>query len=292
MENLKTGIIDIGTFHKMYAKGEIIPYKNNRGGNVYDKRRAKKYAASWDTASSGCAVVEKTKDGYMLRDFHNRAEAIRLGVESGTISPKEPLLIRVLPPGDGLTAYNRINSAQKHSSIEKFKNQDLAMGFEIAKVILNTKLSNETISSRFYQHLSYAIIDLKVKKRSEFSLLSGSYGAIQQYIDLRHEDADEIKLSPTQVKQIAAGVNFWATIRDEVSEDTNAIEKIFKSGTFFGFVIFDYMFKRKLGDPSQVAKAIVRRQRKIAEITPKLTVGPASDRLERERMLLTELNAT
>jgi hypothetical protein len=296
-ENMKTGTITIGDFNELYKKGTIYPYKNNRGGRQIDTKRVNKYAAAWDTASSGCVVVEKTPQGYMLRDFHNRAEAIRRGVEAGKIPEKDNLLIRVIPPGDGLTAYRRINAAVGHTKRDKLTNADLCFGYEIQKILLHTKaLEDVATPNKFYHQLAYAIIDLKLKKRSEYALSSGSSQHLLRYIDAAREDANELSLSVANVKLIANAASYWLAINNEViSECPTAtlpkpIEKIMSSAQFFGFTIFDHMFHRKMGDAAKVAVAIVKNQRKVEEVVKRLATGSMESKLEASRNLLTMLS--
>lgn len=297
---LKTGTIDVGTFNKMYVAGNIYPYKNNRGGRIFDKNRVNKYAAAWDNASSGCAVLEKTKDGYMLRDFHNRAEAIKRGVAAGKIGEKETILIRVIPPGDGLSAYKNINSAKHHTGREKLTNPDLAFGREIEKVLAITNVfSDGGMPTKFYQQLAYAIVDTKVRKRSEYVFAATAAAKIREYKDASAKDSNEMELTPAQAKQIAAGINYWGAIRDQVesiaaqttSGDVPESAKLtLASSQFFGLVVFDYMFHRKLADPSIVGTNVMKNQRRVRDLARSLSTGAADDRLQTSKTLIEVLS--
>lgn len=297
---LKTGTIEIGIFNKMYVEGEIYPYKNNRGGRIYETARANKYANAWDPASSGCAVVEKTKSGYMLRDFHNRAEGIKRGVAAGKISPKETILIRVIPPGDGLSAYKNINSAKVHTGRDKLTNPDLVFGSEIQKVLAQTKAFGPgEMPTKFYQQVAYAIIDTKIRKRSEYVFATGSASKIREYKDSSLSDAQELELTPAQSKQIATGISYWGAIRDAVEsiaatstsgDVPDNVKHVLASSQFFGLVVFDYMFQRKFADPSDVAKNIMRNQKRTRDLARDIARGSQDDRLQVSKQIIEMLS--
>lgn len=296
---LETGLIDVGTFNKLYTEGTIFPYKKNRGGAIFDRKRVNKYAKSWRPESSGCAVLEKTSEGYMLRDFHNRAEALKIGIKSGEISPKEEILIRVLPPGDGLNAYRDINAAKNHTSVEKLMNTDLIFGYNIQRILSYTKaFENQAMLNKFNIHICQLILDLKVSKRSDFAFTRSRSWMLARFKDASIEDGKEIEISDQQAKTIAKSIDYWAAIRDAIEaegsnsagEVSQTITRIVKSSQLFGFVIFDNMFNRKLGSVDQVSKNIVRFQRKVEKIVPMIQMGSMEEMLENGTQLFQVLN--
>lgn len=286
---LETGTITIGEFHDAYVSGLIKPYKNNRGGLTHNKGRIHKYAKNWDTASSGDVVVEKVKDGYILRDFHARAEAIRLGMKSGTINKKDTLLIRVLPPGDGITAYKNINAAKSHTAIEKLNNDDLAFGCEINKILAKTDGFSEQdpCPPKFYQHIARSITDLKYKQREQAVLSRDPGSFINRYKDCvaGTDDADAVKLSANQIAGIARAIDYYGLVRDAARKgcsqknQTDVVEKLTNSSILFGFIIFDFMFKRILEEPTTLGANIATRYRKVDDKLRMLAMGTMSDRL-------------
>jgi len=290
---LETGIITAKDFNELYLKGTIHPYTNNRGGKLYDSRMVNKYAATWDTASSGCAVLEEDESGYMLRDFHNRAEALKRGLAAGRISGEEPLLIRVLPTGKGLTAYKNINSAKPHSSREKYSNPDLAFGHEIGRVLdLCKSFDRESLPPKFYQQIAYLIVDLRIRKRSEFAFTKNQSHTLTRFKDASIEDAEELVLNDTQVGAIAGAIDYFGEIVDYAKaqspnqELSGMLNRLFAMNQFFGFVTFDFLFNRSLGDAFAVAKKVVRNQRKASDLVGNLTRGGVEQALLQSRELV------
>lgn len=291
MEKLETGIINVGYFNELYTAGTIYPYPKNRGGKLFDMRRVKNYAANWDTASSGCAVLEKTDKGYMLRDFHNRAEALKRGIADGNIKKSEPLLVRVIPPGDGFSAYKKINSSKNHTSLEKYSNTDLCFGSQIEKIVNKSKgFTMEDIPNKFFHQMAYIIVDVKIKKRSEYAFRQGSSWVINSFKDSSVDDAPELVLNQAQINQIAQGMDYYSAVIDILSDSKiTCVERIARSAQFFGYVMFDYLFSRKLGDVTELAEAVIKRHKKVDDLLSRLVNGNMEAQVEKCRDLLTAL---
>lgn len=286
----------IGEFNELYTNGVIYPYGNNRGKSKQklNKTLVNRYATSWDTASSGAATLEATNKGYMLRDFHSRAEAIKRGIAAGNIDPKDHILVRIIPPGDGLRAYKNINSARAHSTVEKLSNTDLAFGAEIQKVLDRSKGFKEIeFPNKFYIQIAHSIIDLKIKRRGDFVFVRNHSHEVRRFRDSPHEAVKELHLSDAQAQGIARAADFYCLVRNvSLSESPNSktVARILGSATFFGYVLFDHLFKRKLKDPAHVGKAIVLHQRKVEDLVMNLSKGGIESRVEVSNMLLTFLN--
>lgn len=297
MTNIETGLITIGEFASAYEAGTIRPYDNNRGDGAFNRKLVKKYAKTWNTEASGCAILEKNGSTYTLRDFHNRAEAIKLGLKAGTIKPTEEILVRVVTPKHGLTSYRLVNAAKGHTSKEKLMNTDMAYGSQIARVLDKTQAAAlGEVSPRQYYALAAIINDVRVKARSEYVLRNTH--PFRGRIDATLEEAPELELKPSQVKAIAEAIDFWwacvTQMREQVPMLRNGnlpkwVDKLERSAHFLGFFCFDHMFKRQLPDPTVVGRRLAKGGAKLAETISLLQTGSNGDCLERQKRIYEQL---
>ena len=297
---IKTGLMKIGEFNRLFSSGVIFPYKNNRGGAIYNPYTVQKYSNNWDTDSSGSVLLEDLGDGrYMLRDFHNRAEAIRRACTLGTINQDERLLVRVVEEGRGLSAYRNINAASKHSQKEKLLNPDLALGSQIFKVLSRSKAyAPSEFRNQFFSPLAFAIIDLKIKQREDYAFTKEHAHFMRNLVNLGADDAEEVRLSDENVRILTMAIDHFAALEAAISQESEMtkkggpsakILKILKSPHFFGFIIFDYMFNSHFTDISKTAKNVVRFQKQIAEMIPYIAMGGAGERLQKSNSLASML---
>lgn len=298
METIKTGSIKIGEFNKLYTSGVIRPYENNRGGVKKGVTpMARKYANNWKTEASGIALVEKSGKHYTLRDFHNRAEAIRLGLEIGKINPEDEILIRVVPEKEGFTSYRLVNSAKNHTNIEKLKNPDLALGEQIKRVIDATPcLQAIELPHAFYRTMAAAILDVAVKPRTEFALRTGT--GLMRYVNASTEEAPNLVLKKSKVGLLSDAVTYWfqtinatmdATPILRSGEYPKHIQRINNSAVFFGFLMFDFMFKRRLKDAVTTGRNLAKGGAKLARVIAHMNKGTTGECLEAQNYILEAL---
>jgi hypothetical protein len=290
---IKTGTITVKKFNELYEAGVIRPYDNNRGGGGPKSKLVKRYATNWKTEASGCALLEKNGANYTLRDFHNRAEALKLALQIGKVKENEEILVRVIPSREGLLSYRLVNAAKAHTNIEKLKNTDLIYGSQIKKIVDKTPvLQAMEIPNGFYKAMAQIINDVTVKPRTEFVLRTGA--TIAAYINSTTTEAMDLVLKKTKVEAIVKAVTYWSSTMDAMFESTmplrdgnypKPIERMSRSPVVFGFVVFDYMFKRRLPDPKALGRILAKNATRIERMFAVLVHGNNSETLDKQNRL-------
>lgn len=280
------------------ANHDIEPYLNNRGGAVVSSKTVKSVEEELHLASLGQFTAKIEKNGKkIIGDGHSRGEGLLRRFMNNKTTEKEmdyPISLKLINPSEFTTVYEKQNSGEKHTPIQRIMNPDYFMGAQMKRLAnyLGEEIWNSFIKPKFYKQLTYVLwvyrkeAKLRLPSYVSYASLFGS----RRYttpLELVKKESSPFTVTDKMIEYFGEGIRFYCEVIDRVKNilatetivNPKSIKKVYSSAPLMLMIVSDHMSGMNDFSNSSLllSKRIVRNVDDLASWGKNLTASSLSE---------------
>jgi hypothetical protein len=300
---------------KAVVKGDVKPYRNNRGFGSVNPQTVNNVANDLMLNALGEIKLSKDRDESTIVDGHGRTEGLIRRYRAGKLTDHERnfmVAVRIVPKSGFLNIYEKAADVVKHGPVERLTNPDFFFGslFNRLHERVGEEMWDEFMKNKFYKQISYLFYRFSANKQGNGKKkpICPEHVTYSSVFDCRHETTPlelkqpkdaPFKVSELEMERLAGGIKFYVEtfraidviIEGNLATDKGPYKRLKNSAPFMAMIVIDVTSESRRYGTSipTLATRIFRNMAKISDLTKGLTYASDTDTSDHEHRISTIL---